>query len=197
MLTRSYIIAALLAILPGAGIAQKLPADCSKAAAPKQPLEVSVGGVKFTPKSITLRDEGGMKVGDDEFDSYRLYLRSEDDFSPPLEAGVTFIVRKGARIEGKVFRKLPIKDSSKQPMVAKSDEVEVQGWQFRNRPAKTGSSHAELIGSLRLELGQRQGTTISGNIYLCVAKGQTTIFNRTPTPEDSYAVGTFQARVEK
>ena len=197
MLKRHFVIAALLSILPGAGNAQKLPADCSKAAAPKQPLEVSISGVKFAPKSVTLWSAGGMKVGDDEFDSYRLSLRSEDDLSPPLEADVTVIVRKGDRIDGKVFRKLPIKDSSRQPMVAKSDEVEVQGWQFRNRPGKTGFSHAELIGSLRLELGQRQGTTISGNIHLCVAKGQTTIFNSTPTAEDSYAVGTFQARIEK
>jgi hypothetical protein len=29
-----------------------------------------------------------------------------------------------------------------------------------------------------------------------VAKGRTTIFNKTPTKEDSYAVGTFEARIE-
>ena len=116
-----FLAAAVLAALSSSGLAQPLPADCSKAAAPKQPLEVSVGGVKFTPKSITLRSMGGMKVGDDEFDSYRLLLRSEDEFSPPLEGDVTVMVRKGDRIDGKVFRKLPLKDSSKQPRVAKSD----------------------------------------------------------------------------
>ena len=136
MLTRLFTVAAFLSILSGAGIAQKLPDDCSKAAAPKQPLEVSVGGVKFTPKSVTLFDTGGMKVGDDEFDSYRLSLRSEDDLFAPLEANVTVIVRKGDRLEGRMFRKLPTKDTSRQPVVPKTDEVEVQGWQFKNQRAK-------------------------------------------------------------
>ena len=49
---------------------------------------------------------------------------------------------------------------------------------------------------MRLEFGKRQGNTISGTIYLCVAKGQTSMFEKTPTKEDSYAVGTFQARVD-
>ena len=47
-------IAAVLAVLPFAGFAQQLPADCSKAAAPKQPLNLSVLGTKFTPKSVRL-----------------------------------------------------------------------------------------------------------------------------------------------
>ena len=48
-------MAAIVAAMPFSGFAQQLPADCSKAAAPKQPLEVSVIGVKFTPKSVRLR----------------------------------------------------------------------------------------------------------------------------------------------
>ena len=106
-------------------------------------------------------------------------------------------MRKGERIDGRVFRRLPTKDRAKQPSASKQlTELEVQGWSFKNRPAKTDFNDAEHIGSLRLEFGQRKGTTISGNIYLCVAKGQTTIFNKTPTKEDAYAVGAFEARID-
>jgi len=181
-----------------AALAQKLPDDCSSAAAPKQPLEVSVLGTKFTPKAVKLRSAGYVKTGGEEFDSYQISLRSEDDLMAPLEADVTVIVPKGAKIEGRVFRRLATKDRSLQPSASKTQsELEVQGWGFKNRPAKTDSSHAVHLASLRLEFGQRKGDTISGSIMLCVAKGQTTIFDRTPSKEDSYAIGTFQARLEK
>lgn len=197
MLTRQCIVAAILVLLPGAGIAQKLPDDCSAAAAPTQPVEVSVGGVKFTPKAVKLRSMGNSTTGDEHFDMYQLALRSEDNLSPPLDAEVAIIVRKGERIDGRVFRRLPTKDQAKQPSASKKrTEIEVQGWSFKNRTAKTDFTDGEHIGSLRLEFGQRKGTTISGNIYLCVAKGQTTIFNKTPTKEDAYAVGVFEARIE-
>ncbi len=185
-----------LALAPGAGIGQALPPDCSVAGAPKQPLEVSVGGAKFTPKVAKLRADGARKYGDDEFDSYRLALRSEDELSPPMESEVVVIVRKGQAVDGKVFRKLPTKEIAKQPSPVPG-LPEVQGWSFKNRPARGDFNHVEHIGSLRLEFGKRQGNTINGNIYLCVAKGQTTIFSKTPTKEDSYAVGTFQALIEK
>jgi len=53
MLLRFLSMVALTVLLPCAGFAQSLPADCSAAAAPKEPLSVSVGGVKFTPKAVT------------------------------------------------------------------------------------------------------------------------------------------------
>ena len=192
---RFALIAALVALTPGAGFAQALPPDCSSAAVPAQPVAVSVGGVKFVPKAIKLVSAGGMSVGDEHFDSYRLTLRNEDDLFAPLEADVTVIVRKGQKIDGKVFRKLPTKDTAKQPSPT-SGVPEVQGWSMKNRQARTDFSHVSYIGSLRLEFAQRQGNTIGGKIYLCVPKGQTTMFDKTPSKEDSSAVGTFQARIE-
>lgn len=192
---RFAILAALAAIFPGPGFSQTLPADCSAAAVPAQPVAVSIGGTKFTPKAIKLRDAGGMTYGDQAFDTYRLSLRSEDDLSPPLEAEVTVLLRKGQRVDGKVFRQLPVKDIDKQPSPT-SGLPEVQGWALKNRPARTDLSHASYIGSLRLEFGQRKGNSISGKIYLCVAKGQTTMFDKTPSKEDGFAIGTFQATIE-
>ena len=186
----------LAAALPGVAVAQALPADCSAAAAPKQALEVSVGGAKFSPKAVRLRADGARKYGDDEFDSYRLSLRSEDDLMPPMESEVVIIVRKGQSLEGKVFRRLPMKDIGKQPAPVQG-LPEVQGWSFKDRPGRGDFNHVEHVASLRLEFGKRQGDTIGGSIYLCVPKGQTTIFNKTPTKEDSFAVGAFQARIER
>ena len=197
MHARIFLAAAILAALPLRGFAQQLPADCSKAAAPKQPLEVSVLGAKFTPKSIRLRRGNDIKSGDEAFDGYRLTISSDvDDFSPPLETDIAVIVKKGQGIDGKVFRKLAVKDTDKQPL-ATSGLPEVQGWGMKNRPTGASFSHVEYLASMRLEFGKREGNTISGTIYLCVAKGQTSMFEKTPTKEDSYAVGTFQARIEQ
>ena len=192
------LIAMLAVVFPAPTMAQKLPDDCSSAAAPKQPVEASILGTRFTPKSVKLRSAGYVKTGGEEFDSYQLSLRSADDLMAPLEASVTIIVPKGVKIDGRVFRLLATKDRSKQPSASKNQsELEVQGWSFKNRPAKADSDHTGHLASLRLEFGQRSGDTIPGNIYLCVAKGQTTMFDKTPTKEESSAVGTFQARIEK
>ena len=200
MFTRSFVAAAVLAGLPFAGFAQQLPADCSKAAAPKQPLEVSVLGGKFTPKSVRLHRGNDITQGEgksaEAFDGYRLTISSDvDDFSPPLETSISVLVKKGQSLDGKVFRKLAIKEIGKQPLAGEG-LPEVQGWGMKNRPANASFSSVENLGSLRLEFGKREGNTISGTVYLCVAKGQTSMFEKTPTKEDSYAVGTFQARVD-
>lgn len=192
---RLAILAAVAALIPGPGFSQALPADCSAAKVPAQPVEISILGAKFTPKSIKLRSSGGVTSGEDKFDTYYLTLRSEDSLFAPLEAEVAVIVRKGQRVDGKVFRKLPTKDSAKQPSPTEG-LPEVQGWSVKNRKAQTDLSHVSYIGSLRLEFGQRQGKAIGGKIYLCVAKGQTSMFEKTPTKEDSFAVGTFQAAIE-
>lgn len=197
MKTKLIFAGAFLAVLPGPGIAQQLPADCSKATPPKQPLEVSVLGTKFTPKSVRLRRGNDIKSGDEAFDGYRLTISSDvDDFSPPLEADVAVLVKQGQRVDGKVFRKLAVKGIDKQPK-AMDGLPEVQGWSMKNRPAKVSFSHVEYLASMRLEFGKREGDTIAGTITLCVAKGQTSMFEKNPTKEDSYAVGTFQARIEK
>ena len=194
-------IAAVLLVFPFAGFAQKLPADCSKAAAPKQPLEVSVLGTKFTPKSVRLRPGNDITSGEgkdaEQFDGYRVTISNEEsDFSPPLEAGISVIVKKGQSLEGKVFRKLAVKEIGKQPL-ATQGLPEVQGWSMKNRPTGASFSHVEYLASMRLEFGKREGNTISGTIYLCIPKGQTSMFEKTPTKEDSYAVGTFKAAIVK
>ena len=195
MLARlSYI--ALATLLPVSVFAQALPADCSGATVPAKPLEVSIVGAKFAPKSVKLVSAGGMKIGDEQFDTYRLSLRNEDDLFAPQEADVTVLLRKGQRVDGKTFRKLPTKNTDKQPGPT-SGLPEVQGWSMKNKTANADLSHVTYIGSLRLEFGQRQGNSISGKIYLCVAKGQTTMFDKTPSKDDSSAIGTFQATIEQ
>lgn len=192
---KRLLVSAVAMALPHAARAQALPADCSAAAVPARPLEVSIGGAKFAPKSVKLVSAGEMGVGNEKFDSYRLSLRNEDDLFAPMEATITVIVRKGQRPDGKTFRKLPTKSIDKQPAPT-SGLPEVQGWSMKNKTAKADFSHVSYVASLRLELGQRQGGALGGKIYLCVPKGQTTMFDSTPSKEDSFAVGTFQAKIE-
>jgi hypothetical protein len=193
--SRFALVAFLAALAPAPVLAQALPADCSSAAVPAQPVAVSIGGARFTPKSVKLVSAGGMSIGDDHFDTYRLTFRNEDDLFAPLETDVTVLVRKGQRVDGKVFRKLPTKETSKQPAPA-SGVPEVQGWSMKDRKGNVDFSHVSYVASLRLEFGQRQGNAIGGKIHLCVPKGQTTMFDKTPSKEDSSAAGTFQARIE-
>ena len=199
MPVRSVVVAAILAALPFSGFAQQLPADCSKAAAPKQPLEVSVIGVKFTPKSVRLRRGNDVTLGEgksaEAFDGYRLTISSDvDDHSPPLETDIEVVTKKGQRVDGRVYRQLAVKDNDKQPK-ATQGLPEVQGWGMKNRPANVSFSHVEYLASMRLEFGKREGNTISGTIYLCVPKGQKSVFEKSPKKEDSYAVGTFKATI--
>jgi hypothetical protein len=189
-------IPALALILPATAFPQALPADCSSAKVPANPVAVSIAGTKFTPKVVKLRDAGGMTYGDEAFDTYRLALRSEDELSPPLEAEFVVLVKKGQAIDGRTFRKLAVKDTDKQPAPTKG-LPEVQGWSLKNRPGRTDFSHVSYLASLRIEFDKRQGNTIGGKIYLCVPKGQKTIFDDKPSAEDSSAIGSFQATIEK
>ena len=71
-LTASRVLMAALAVaFPVLAGAQKLPEDCSSAAPPKQAVEASILGTKFTPKAVALRSAGHVKTGDEELDSYR------------------------------------------------------------------------------------------------------------------------------
>ena len=193
--SRIAFAAFLAALAPGAVMAQALPADCSAAAVPAKPLAISIGGTQFEPKSVRLVSAGGISTGDEKFDTYRLTFRNEDDLFAPLEADVTVLVRKGQRVDGKVFRKLPTKETSKQPSPT-SGLPEVQGWSMKNREGKADFSHVSYVASLRLEFGQRKGNEIGGKIYLCVPKGQKSMFDKNPSKDDSSAVGTFQAKIE-
>jgi hypothetical protein len=176
-----------------AGLAQPLPADCSAAPAPKQPVEASVAGAKFTPKVVRMAHYEDL-VGD-KIDTYKVWFRSADNMQAPLETEVAVIVRKGQRIDGKVFRHGPMAVEKLPTPI--NGKPEITNWAFKNRPADVSVSLVSgYIGSLRLEFGQRKGDTITGNISLCVAKGRTTTFNSTPTKEDSYLIGTFQAQIE-
>ncbi len=177
------------------GQAETLPADCSKAAIPSTPVKAAIAGKSFEPKSIKLRRSGGMTSGDAQYDSYELSFRSADDIFAPLEASITVIVRKGQAIDGRVFRRLPTKETGTQPTAAPG-LPENQGWSVKQREPAVGVSHVTHVGSLRLEFGKRQGKTIAGKVYLCVPAGQTTLFDKTPTASPSYAVGAFTAQLE-
>jgi hypothetical protein len=178
----------------GAGAAG-LPADCSSAKPPAQPVEVSIAGTRYAPKSVKLVRAGTMKSGDTAFDTWRLTLRSEDSVMAPLGLDVTVAVPKGQSVAGKVFRRVPSDSIAKQPSVSEG-LPEVQGWSYEDRQAGVRGSHVKYVASLRLEFGKAQGKTLPGTIVLCVPKGQKSSFDKTPTTADSTALGKFEALVQ-
>jgi len=114
-------------LLPAAGSAADLPADCSAAKPPAKPVEVSILGTRYAPTSVKLVKAGTMKSGDVVTDTWRLTLRSEDSVMAPLGMDVTVAVPKGQSVAGKVFRRVPSNEISKQPAVSEG-LPEVQGW---------------------------------------------------------------------
>ena len=192
---RAATLLAVLAAMAPAGVAAELPADCSTAQPPAKPVEASVAGANYAPASVKLVAGGTMKSGDTEIEMWRLALRSEDSLFAPLSVTVTVAVPKGQSLEGKVFRKLPVKSTMDQPSVVKG-LPEVQGWSYEDRKAGARGSHVKYLASLRLEFGKAEGKTVPGTIYLCVPKGQKSSFDKTPTAADSYAAGAFQALMQ-
>jgi hypothetical protein len=190
---RTVAAATLATLLTHAGAnAAGLPADCSSAKPPAKPVEVSILGTTYAPKSVKLVKAGTIKSGDVVIDTYRLTLRSEDSIMAPLGMDVTVAVPKGKALDGKVFRRVPSNEISKQPAVSEG-MPEVQGWSYEDRKAGVRGSHVKYVASLRLEFGKAQGKTLPGTLYLCVPKGQKSSFDKTPTTADSYAIGRFSA----
>jgi hypothetical protein len=182
----------VFALLPAAGFAAGLPADCSSAKPPAKPVEISILGTTYAPTSVKLVKAGTMKSGDVVIDTWRLTLRSEDSVMAPLGLDVTVAVPKGQSVAGKVFRRVPSNEISKQPAVSEG-LPEVQGWSYEDRKASVRGSHVKYVASLRLEFGKAQGKTLPGTLYLCVPKGQKSTFDKAPTAADSFAIGTFSA----
>jgi len=190
---RTLAVATLaITLAHGGASAAGLPADCSSAKPPAKPVEISIFGTSYAPKSVKLVKAGTMKSGDTVIDTWRLTLRSEDSVMAPLGMDVTVAVPKGQALDGKVFRRVPSNEISKQPAVSEG-LPEVQGWSYEDRKAGIRGSHVKYVASLRLEFGKAQGKTLPGTLYLCVPKGQKSTFDKVPTAADSYAVGTFKA----
>jgi hypothetical protein len=145
-----------------------MPADCSAAPAPSHPVSAVVAGSAFVPLP-KLVVAGGISSGDEggaAFDTYRLELDVNDEWEPPIEVDVTLLVPKGARLDGKTFRKLPIDDTESQPG-PEPGLPEVQGWSIEHDEAGIDASHVFEIASLRVECGERRGKVLPGRIRLC------------------------------
>jgi hypothetical protein len=173
--------------------AQTIPADCSAATIPSTAAKGSIAGADFVPQSVELQQTGEIRMKG-AYDQYRLAFQGIDKPFPPLEASVTVAVPRGQRPDGRVYRMLPTEEGQKQPSV-EPGLPEVQGWVISRREPKHRYSHVDYVGSLRLEYGQRKGNLITGKMYLCVHRGQTSPLG-TPTVIPSYVAGSFTASIK-
>ncbi|GAB4483534.1 MAG: hypothetical protein OHK006_04820 [Thermodesulfovibrionales bacterium] len=164
--------------------------DCSKAVIPDTPVAGMMGKTAWKPVVVELRKTGSMEADGMKFDTYDLEFRSEESMFAKRTASVTFLVKKGKTLDGLTFRYLPNTEIRKQPL-AVDGFPEVQAWDFRDREKDQEITFvSNKGGSLKLELGNASGKTLSGKINMCV-----------PATKDSQCVaatvsGAFQATVK-
>ena len=83
------IIVTAVARLPmamGPAFAADLPADCSQATIPDQPIKGQIAGKEFIPDSATFSTINHPQIGGASYDSFDLYLRGKDQTGQTLRS---------------------------------------------------------------------------------------------------------------
>jgi hypothetical protein len=151
------------------------PLDCSERTAADAPVTMTVEGNATALPVAQLRKQQGLGVGDESFDVYNLALRDADSLFAPRELSISVLVAKGAPLDGKTFRLLPVKDIQKQPSPVKTEGIwlpEVQSFEVKSEPDGVDYEHG-IVASARVEIGKREGATQAGRVAFCIAPGQT------------------------
>ena len=157
------------ALLIAATPALAAPADCSVGAIPDTPVSGTVAGKPFVPRETSLDvTKDGMEIDDAKFDKYTLTIMTDGIFNALT---VTMLVPLGKPPDGRVFRVLPTDSIGAQPAAAEG-VPQVQGWDLQLEAAGVDTSFTQEIAAIRVEFGQRKGTTLPGKIHVCVP-GQT------------------------
>ena len=172
-------------------------ADASKAVLPATPATGMIHGQPFTVKRASVRKSGGLNAGGLQMDHYTLVLgNSEDRFSfPEFETRLVLAVKKGAKLDGKTFRNVPVPADAplsvqleRQPGPYKGNP-EMQSLTLtgpvNGEPESLDSFHPGASFTGRVEFGQPRGKVLPGKLYLC--------FN---DKNKSYVAGSFNAETE-
>ena len=178
------VIAGPLLALAAPSLAADLPADCSQAPIPDQPLKGQIAGKDFVPTSWTMSTINHPQINGATYDSYDLYLSTVD---PSGQGGmivkINTIVPENALPDGQTFILLPTTDASKQPTVGPG-AAGIQGWSIQDDADNVSADDSTQTASLRLQYGMRANNTLTGKIYFCA-----------PGVNGSYAAGNFKIDV--
>jgi hypothetical protein len=170
------------------------PANCSTGPIPDRALEFSIGAEKVPPPPLTrMRKISEMTTGGQTFDQYDVSVQDKDIFAN-TEVSFSVLVPKGQQPDGRTFRKLPTRETAKQPG-PQEGLPEVQSWSVKDKSRKLDASHVGFIASLRVEFGKRSGNVLPGRVYLCVPGGQTSRMFGDKLPDPITLVGRFEAQV--
>ncbi len=165
-------------------MAGDLPADCSQATIPDQPLKGQIAGKDFLPTSWTMSTINHPQIGGATYDAYDLYLSTND---PSGQGGmivkISTIVPEGTLPDGQTFLLLPTNDATKQPTVGPG-AAGIQGWSIQDDADGVSADDSSETASVRLEYGKRANNTLLGKIYFCA-----------PGVKGSFAAGTFKIDV--
>ena len=151
------LVATLAAVFPLLAGAQKLPDDCSSAAAPKQPVEASILGTKFTPKAVKLRR--GLRKDRRRGVRFLPILAQERGRNHRAARGRRDRHRaQGREDRGKVFRRLATKErpSSRWRRRANPRSKFRAGHSRPSGESRLGSHRASRVAAAGIRAAQRR-----------------------------------------
>lgn len=161
-----------------------LPADCSQATIPDQPVKGQIVGKDFVPDSSTFSTINHPQISGATYDQFDLYLRTNDQSG---QGGtivvINTIVPANAFPDGQTFLILPTKDASKQPTVGPG-AAGIQGWSIEDDADGVNVDDTTETASMKLQFGMRANNTLTGKIYFCA-----------PGVKGSFVAGTFKIDV--
>ena len=171
------------------------PADCSTAPIPDRPLEITIGSEKLpTPPRVRMRQISTITSGDQAYDQFDVTVADKDIFAN-TQLSFSVIVPKSQQPDGRTFRKLPTRESSKQP--GPQGMPEVQSWSVKDQARKLDASHVAFTATLRVEFGKRSGGVLPGRVYLCAPGGQKSRLFGDVLADPITMVGRFEAQLPK
>jgi hypothetical protein len=163
--------------------AADLPADCSQAAIPDQPVKGKIGDKDFTPDSVTFSTINHPGIGGATYDAFDVYMRGKDQAGGDLLLVINTIVPENALPDGQTFTLLSTNDAAKQPTIG-PNAAGVQGWMVEDDAAGLNVDSSTQTASLNLQFGTRANDTLTGKVYFCA-----------PGAKGSFVAGSFKIDV--
>jgi hypothetical protein len=161
-----------------------LPADCSQATIPDQPVKGQIAGKDFVPDSTTFSTINHPQINGATYDAFDFYLRTNDQSGQGgIIVVINTIVPANTFPDGQTFLILPTNDASKQPTVGPG-AAGIQGWSIEDDADGINVDDTTQTASIRLQFGMRANNTLTGKIYFCA-----------PGVKGSYVAGTFKIDV--
>lgn len=152
----------------------RVPADCSAASPPADPVRGDVLGKPVDATGFVVTNAGPVKVNDQSFTQYQLEFASDNEGTPDVEFRIVFILKPGEALDGKTLRRVPGRPAAEQPGPA-AGAPEIQDWAVDDHPERVKLGAAKDDAAIRVEFGGRKDNALLGRLWLCVPARQTAV----------------------